>query len=130
VLSSGHTPSGQAGKLTRINPVTLQIEQTLHFNLGDSPGKLCVNKTRDTLYYLNNGICQLHIAANALPSNPLISQGSKIFYGLGVNPKDYTIYVSDAIDYVQRSKIEIYKPTGAFITKFNAGIISNGFMFE
>jgi DNA-binding beta-propeller fold protein YncE len=130
VLSSGHAPSGQTGKLTRINPVTLQIEQTMNFNLGESPGKLCVNKTRDTLYYLNNGICQLHIAANALPSNPIISQGSKIFYGLGVNPKDYTIYISDAIDYVQRSKIEIYKPNGTFITKFNAGIISNGFMFE
>jgi hypothetical protein len=31
---------------------------------------------------------------------------------------------------VQKSKIEIYNPNGNFITGFNAGIISNGFMFE
>lgn len=130
VLSSGNTLSSQSGKLSRINPVTLQIEQSLNFNTGESPGKLCVNKTRDTLYYLNNGIYQLHITSGNLPSNPLISQGSKIYYALGVSPKDNSIYVSDAIDYVQKSKIEIYKPNGTFITKFNAGIISNGFMFE
>lgn len=130
VLSSGNNTSSQSGKLSRINPVTLQIEQSLNFNSGESPGKLCINKTRDTLYYLNNGIYQLHITSGSLPANPLISQGSKIYYGLGVNPKDYSIYVSDAIDYVQKSKIEIYKPNGTLVTKFNAGIISNGFVFE
>ncbi len=130
VLSSGSSSANQAGKLSRINPVTLQVEQSLSFNMGESPDKLRINKTHDTLYYLNNGVYQFQISSSALSSNPLISQGSKIFYGLGVNPKDYTIYVSDAIDYVQKSKIEIYKPDGNFVTKFNAGIISNGFMFE
>lgn len=130
ILSSGNSASSQTGKLSRINPVTLQTEQSLNFNLGESPRKLCMNKTHDTLYFLNNGIYQFQIMSSSLPSIPLVTQGSKIYYGLGVNPKDYSIYVSDAIDYVQKSKIEIYKPDGAFITKFNAGIISNGFMFE
>lgn len=130
VLSSGNTSANEAARLTRINSVTLQIEQSLQFNVGESPGKLCINRTRDTLHYLNNGVYQFQISAGILPSTPLINQGSKIYYGLGINPKDYHIYVSDAIDYVQKSKIEIYKPDGSFITKFNAGIISNGFMFE
>jgi len=130
VLSSGSSSASQAGKLSRINPVTLQVEQSLSFNAGESPYKLRINKTHDTLYYLNNGVYQFQISSASLNSNPLIGQGSKIFYGLGVNPKDYTIYVSDAIDYVQRSKIEVYKPDGSFITNFNAGIISNGFVFE
>lgn len=128
VLSSGS--STQAGKLSRINPVTLQVEQSLNFNSGDSPNRLRINKTHDTLYYLNTGVYQFQISSSTLPATPLISEGSKNFYSLGVNPNDYTIYLSDAIDYVQKSKIEIYKPNGNFITNFNGGIISNGFMFE
>lgn len=130
VLTSGNSAASQTGKLVRINPLTLQIEQSLNFNSGDSPNRLCINKTRDTLYYLNNGVHQYLITSTALPTNPLINQGSKIYYGLGINPKDYTIYVSDAIDYTQKSTIEIYNPNGSFITNFKAGIISNGFMFE
>lgn len=130
ILASGNSANNETGKLVKINPLNLQVELTLAFNLNDSPNKLCINKTRDTLYYLNKGVNQLPITSNALPTNPLINQGAKIFYGLGINPKNYTIYVSDAIDYSQKSKIEIYKPNGTFVTNFNAGIISNGFCFE
>ena len=130
VLTSGNSTAGQSGKLVRINPINLQIEQSLSFNSTESPTKLCINKTHDTLYYLNNGVYQFPMSFSSLPSNPLISQGSKLYYGLGINPKDYSIYVADAIDYVQKSKVEIYKPNGTFVTNFNAGIISNGFMFE
>lgn len=130
VLASGNTVNSQTGKLHRINPITLQIEQSFVFNNGESPFRLCSNKTHDTLYYLNNGVFQFPINSSNLPTTALINQGTKIFYGLGVNPKNYSIYVSDVIDYVQRSKIEIYSPNGSFITNFNAGIISNSFMFE
>jgi hypothetical protein len=130
VLASGNSSVGQTGKLVRINPITLQIEFSVSFPSGGSPNKLCANKTHDTLYFLNNGVYQFPILSNSLPANPLVNQGTKLYYGLGVNPKDYSIYVADAIDYVQKSKIEIYKPNGTFITNFNAGIISNGFMFE
>lgn len=130
VLSSGNTGTSQFGRLSRINPITLQVEQSLNFSSSDSPYKLCINKTRDTLYYLNNGVYQFTIPSTTLPTNAFINQGSKLYYGLGINPKDYTIYVADAIDYVQKSKVEIYKPNGTFVSNFNAGIISNGFMFE
>lgn len=130
ILSGGNTASSQVGKLIRINPVTLQIELNLNFSSTESPNKLCINKTRDTLYYLNKGVCQFPINSTQLPVNPLISQGAKLYYGLGINPKDYSIYVSDAIDYVQKSKVEIYTPNGSFKSNFNAGIISSGFMFE
>ena len=130
ILSSGNTGASQVGKLTRINPITLQVEQSLIFSNSDSPNKLCINKTRDTLYYLNNGVYQFPIVSSFLPSNAFINQGSKLYYGLGINPKDYSIYVADAIDYVQKSKVEIYKPNGNFVTNFNAGIISNSFCFE
>ncbi len=130
ILASGSTSASQVGKLTRINPVTLQVELSLSFTTTDSPIQLCANKTRDTLYYLNKGICQFPIVNTSLPALPLVNQGSKIYYGLGVNPIDYNIYVSDAIDYVQKSTIEVYAVNGNFKTSFKAGYISNGFMFE
>lgn len=130
VLSGGNSLVSQSGKLTRINPVNLAVELSLNFNPSDSPGKLCTNKTRDTLYYLNKGVCQFPINSTSLPSNPLIAQGSKVYYGLGINPKDHNIYVADAIDYVQKSTIEIYNPNGSFKSNFKAGIISSAFVFE
>jgi YVTN family beta-propeller protein len=130
LLATGSSTSNQTGKLVRVNPLTLQIEQSLSFNSNDSPSNLCCNKTRDTLYFLNKGVSQFLISATTLPLNPVINQGSKTYYGLGINPKDYTIYVSDAIDYTQKSKIEIYNTSGQLITSFNAGLISNGFLFE
>ena len=131
VLSSGNSSSNQNGMLSRINPINLQIETSLTFSTGDSPNNLCDNKTHDTLYFLNkNNIYQFPISASALPGNALINGGSKLFYGLGVSPKDYKIYVSDAIDYVQRSKIETYDTQGNFKNSFIAGVISNGFVFE
>lgn len=128
VLSGGN--SSQAGKLLRIDPATLQTELSLNFSLSDNANHLRINKSRDTLYYLNKGIHRFLISDSQLPSTPLVNQGSKIYYGLGVNPKDYTIYASDAIDYVQKSKIEVYRPDGSFKTSFNAGIIANGFVFD
>jgi hypothetical protein len=130
VLTSGNSLSSQTGKLVRINPLSLQIEQSLSFNSGESPFKLCINKTRDTLHYLNNGVNQFLISSTSLPSNQIINQGTKTYYGLGINPKDYSIYVSDANDFTQKSTIEIYKPNGNFKTSFKAGNISNSFMFE
>lgn len=130
LLAPGNSSSGQNGKLLRINPVTLQVEQSLNFNAGERPNSLRINKTRDTLYYLNNGINRFLISSGSLPAAPMVTEGSKVYYGLGVNPKDYSIYVSDAIDYVQKSRIEVYNPNGSFKTSFTAGIISNGFVFE
>ena len=119
-----------SSKLLRINPVSMQVELALSFNVNDNPTQLCMNKTKDTLYYLNKGICQLPIVNGSLPLMPLVAQGSKVYYGLGINPTDYTIYVSDAIDYVQKSTIEIYTVSGVMKKSFKAGIISNGFAFS
>ncbi len=130
VLTVGNATTSQAAKLVRINPINLQVELSLSFPVGDGPIKLTPNKTRDTLYYINKGVNRFLISQNQLPSNPLISQGSKKYYGLGVHPKTYQLYVSDAIDYVQKSKIEIYDVNGNIVSGFNAGVMSNSFVFE
>lgn len=129
VLGSGDSPSSN-GRLTRINAVTNQVEAFINFSANELPNNLCLNKTKDTLYYLNEGIFRMKISDNTLPSSAFISRGSKNFYGIGINPNDYTIYAADAVDYTQRSNIYIFDINGTQKTFFKAGIISNGFYFE
>lgn len=130
ILSSGSSTGSITAKLLRVDPVTLQTELSILFNPGDSPSHLCINNTKDTLYYLSNGVYQLPIQNSQLPPVALISQGTKVFYGLGINPNDNSIYVSDAIDYVQSSKVLVYDVHGSQKTSFSAGIIAGGFVFQ
>lgn len=129
VLGSG-TISSPAGRLTKINPLNNQVENSFAFPAGDAPGNLCLNKTKDTLYFLNNSIFHMAISDAVLPANSFIEKGTKNFYGLGINPNDYTIYAADALDYSQRSQIYVYGPDGSAKANFKAGIASNGFYFE
>ena len=130
VLSSGDKQNSVLGKLTKIDPISNQILFTIYFNSNDVPNHLCFNKTKDTLYFLNTNIYRMAITDNTLPQNPIISSGGKNFYGLGINPNDFTIYAADAVDYIQKSNIYIYDANGNAKNNFKAGLISNGFYFE
>lgn len=130
VLSAGDKTAAIVPTLKKIDPLTHLIETNLNFTLNDSPGNLCINKTKDTLYLLNGGIFKLPITALSVPAVPLIEKGNKTFYGLGINPNDYTIYASDALDYIQKSNIYIFDAAGNQKQIFKAGINANSFYFE
>jgi hypothetical protein len=130
VLSSGDKPNSVLGKLSKVDPISKQILFSVNFNTNDVPSHLCFNKTKDTLYFLNTNIYRMSIADVTLPQNPIITAGNKNFYGLGINPNDYTIYASNAIDYISKSRIYIYDVNGNPKFDFSAGLISNGFYFE
>lgn len=130
VLSAGDSPNSIAGKLSRIDPVTLQVELTLPFSSTDSPSNLCINATKDTIYFLNTSIYRMSISSSTLPGSTFVTSSANTFYGLGVSDKDYNIYVSDAIDYIQKSSIMVYSPNGGLKTSFKAGINASSFYFE
>jgi len=131
VLCSGmHTGNNYAG-LYQINPLTKQVDQSFQFqNLSDSPWRLDINGTNDTLYFLNKGVYQMSITSGNLPGIALIAQGTRNFYGLGIEPNSGIVYVADAIDYVQKGVIYRYKPDGTLINTFLAGIIPGDFYFN
>jgi YVTN family beta-propeller protein len=130
ILSGGDKPGNQAGRLSRIDPVTLQVELSLPFALSDSPGNLCINATKDTLYYLNKNIYRMEIGQTTLPASAFVTSSANTFYGLAVSDKDHCVYVSDAIDYIQKSSIMVYSPNGLLKTSFKAGINASSFYFE
>lgn len=130
VLCGGNSSKNVAGSLHKIDPATKQVELSLSFgDVTDGPGSLDMNGTKDTLYFLKQGVYRMAIANAVLPSAPLIRQNDFLFYGLGIDPLTGVIYVSDAVDYVQKGKIFRYSPAGTLIGKFEAGIIPSDFYF-
>jgi YVTN family beta-propeller protein len=128
VLASG--TSTVAGKLSLIDPVNDSVTWSQDFNLNRKAGLLCINGTKDTLWFADkDGLVRMPINSTSVP-NAFITSTSNI-YGLGIHPTRYEVYVADALDYVAKSKIYIYKcSTGVPFGNFTAGLLSNGFYFE
>lgn len=129
VLCSGGvnevTPS-----LVQINTTTNTIMKNLLFNsASESPNNLQIDTSKTQLLYLNDNLYQQSITATAIDDNPILNAGNTVFYGLGVNPYNNEIYLSDAIDYVQAGKVYRYSPTMSLIDDFTTGIIPQDFTF-
>jgi len=130
ILCSGNTSTN--GSLYKLNSLTYQVEKHFDFtNPLNIWNRLKINSTKDTLYFINNGVFQLPVNSENLPQSPIIPENSFNFYGLGIEPDNGNIFVSDAIDYVQKGKIYIYNQTnGNLLKSFNASIIPGDFIFN
>jgi len=130
VLCSGGWDGFASPVLIRVDPDLRQVEKAFSFSGNDIPSRLSVNPTGDTIYYLRNGVFQMPVTATELPSVPLISSGGHLFYGMAVHPVDGTIFVSDAIDYVQNGLAYHYSSSsGAKIESWETGRIPGSFCF-
>lgn len=127
----GHEAPG----LIKIDAATRRIEQIYRFELGDWPSEVCLNGTKDTLYFINRHIYRLPVNARKFPSQPFIEspydgQYSGGYYGMTVDPVTSEVYVADAIDYVQQGIIYRYSPKGMPVDTFRVGIIPGAFCFK
>lgn len=127
--------------LCRMDPSTLDIEQMFTFpSLNESPSRLTINSTKDTLYFLvgnwnatstpREGVHAISIYAISIPEKPLIPEYSRNLYGLAADPEKAVLYVSDAIDYLQNGWIYRYTSSGAVIDSFRTGIAPSYFCFK
>ncbi len=124
VLCSGGYMSEEIPALHRIDPQSLAIEKTYHFNSIDlSPDHLCINGTGDTLYFLNNGIYRMGIQDDQLPEVPFVKAGMHYFYTLAVDPTNSQMVATDAGNYVQNGWVYRFSASGAALDSVQAGII-------
>lgn len=131
VLCEGSLTGGseEAG-LFQVNPVTYVIEKKMLFNVGSQVSNLRINNGNDTLYYLSNGVHKISIDAITLSASAFIPSSDGVnFYGLGINPRNSEVYVSDAVDYLQKSKISKYSSSGVFLNAFTVGVNTSSFSF-
>ena len=141
VLSDGgmnpDTSLDEKPSLTCIDPDRDEILEVLYFDdIKSSPVHLCINETKDTLYYINSswsenidnsGIYKFCVTDSVLPQKPFISEADRQFYGLAI--KNGKIYVTDAKDFVQPGELLTYSAKGTLIKKYDTGINPSSILF-
>lgn len=122
--SSGANPA----KLYLINPNTAKTERVLEMPAGVGATKLAINGAGDMLYYINSiGVFDLPITSNLITGTSL---RNGYYYGMGIDPNDGNIYLSDPIDYNQKGNVIRFDPNKGDTVKFKAGVIPGGFYFN
>lgn len=129
ILCGGDYLQTFSAALYRIDPLTKQLEFSHQFSTTDFPSRLCINGTLDKLYFLNKHVFTMSISHSTIITSTFIASSNNSFYGLGVDKNRNEIYVSDAIDFIQRGRVFRYDAEGNRINDFLAGIIPGDFLF-
>lgn len=128
------TPGNNTGNmavLQRIDPGTKTIDKSFIFATDSKPVKLNVDGKGENIFYLlGNEVYKMHVLASQLPVMPFVRLQAKLLYGLGIDPVNGNVYVSDALDYQQSGVISRFSETGVLISTFKAGIIPGRFCFS
>ncbi|TGE19942.1 DUF5074 domain-containing protein [Hymenobacter elongatus] len=99
----------------------LQFASTIGF-----PGHLQLNGAKNQLYFTySKGVYRMNTTDKVLPTTPLIRRN---FYGLGIDPKDNTIYGAIA-PFSTAGRFIRYQPTGTAIDSFTVNLLPNAFLF-
>ncbi len=128
VSVSGNSDSDEKAALVVIDPATDKIEKRLEFASG-APSQLCFNSSSDTIFYKNGDIWKMSAEDAVLPTKSTVNTSGINAYGFGVNPNGGDIYISDALDYVQRGLVYRFSSNGTLITSFKVGYIPSRFYF-
>ena len=124
----------EQGGLLRINTTTLEVDTLHRFHLDDNPASLSINKTKDTLYFINRHVYRYAVASAGEPEliieSPYPSHISGGYRSLGIDPASSEIYVGDAIDHVQPGMVYRFSPSAIPVDTFRVGIIPGGFAFK
>ncbi|MEI6765243.1 MAG: DUF5074 domain-containing protein [Bacteroidota bacterium] len=130
VMCAGDLTTSATAGIYRINLQNLQVEQSFPIsatlNIWD---KLRMNAAADTIYYLNKGVNKMGVSSSALPAAPFIPLSGRNFHGLAVSPAG-TLFIADAIDYVQKGKVYTYSNGGVLLNTLSAGIIPGDICFK
>ena len=116
--------------IVKINPENNSIEKTFYINNSFSVCDLKINGSKDTLYYINNHVYRFSETSSELPNIAFIDSDNRNFYALGIDPVSSDVYVSDAIDYLQKGIIYRYSSNSVLIDSFKCGIIPSSFVFK
>jgi YVTN family beta-propeller protein len=130
LCSSGYTKQNFA-ELIVVNTTTDEIEKRFVFpSKSLSPSCLQINRTKDSLYFIENGLWRMGIQSLALPDKPFKLSNGKQIYKLGIDPRNGRIFYTDALDYQQKGYVLQINPDGRTIDSCRAEIIPGSFCFK
>lgn len=112
-------------KLVSLNPANNVVETTL--NDYPSGSKMVFNA--GFLYSLSgNKVYKVDTNAPQKPTSAFITNTDFSFYGIGVNPRDGTIYAGE-YSFTTNSRVYVYDTAGTKTQQYTAGVGTNGFLF-
>ena len=124
------TSAGAKSALICFNQSLNLVKALPQSSYGHHISQLCMDKNLGRMLYADNDLYSVNVSDTALPSSAFVSKGSKNIYALGVDEQTGDVYVSDALDFVQRCRVYRYDKFGKEIHSFTAGIISGNFTFN
>ncbi len=115
--------------LEKINPGTKEVVTRLCMpaNAGTYATKMAMNKDKDGIWFIYNGIKHLSVYDSTYDSFASAAY-FETPYGIGV---DFTgnVYVADAKNYTSEGEIFVFDKNRVLITTYKAGIIPGNFAF-
>lgn len=120
--------AGSGPGVGRWNTRTLSGLQTVFLPAG-TPDRFASSQTGDTLFFLAGAVCRLQ-KGNPAPVTIPVPRPAQNLYGLGWDPARKQIWVSDARDYVQNSRIYQLSAEGNLLKEWEGGPITSRFYFR
>lgn len=127
LLSSGGT-NEYLPKLYTIDLNLFVKQDSLTFNLNESPTKLCAKSDWSELFYVMGNTVFSYSTLSGTVSHLRTFNGTTN-YGLHNDPFTNELYYVDAKDYVQNSRIYRMDSLGQVLDTFDGGIISGSIFF-
>lgn len=124
------TANSQPASIRCMAPDFTTLKQWTFTGSNNHPSSLAANADSSSVYFYNRHLYYLRFNDITIPTHPFIDCTGRNIYATAVNPANGEIYLSDALDYLQRSSIERYSATGVSLHTFNAGIISCNYVFH
>ena len=123
----------EAPALTRIDAETRVVEKEIRFDPDDLPSSLCMNGSRDTLYFLNRHVYHLPVYSEAEPEiliESTYSEATSGYFGLTSDPHNSDLYLADAVDFVQQGLVYRFRSDGSPVDTFQVGVAPGAFCFK
>jgi YVTN family beta-propeller protein len=131
VLCNGGWKREYFAELIGIDTWTKSIKRRFVFpSITDSPTCLQIDREGEIMFFILNGIRRMNINDVQLPAEDFIPNIDHSFYKMGINPDNDEVFVTDAVDYVQKGRVLRYSREGALISEMQADIIPGGMCFK
>ena len=130
VLCGGESWNNINGGLVKVDG-NLKKLATIPFSNLSSGSHLVKTLDGDSLYFLHEGLKKMGVNQTSIPSINYAETPTGVnFYSLGVQPRTGTIFLGDAVDFVQNGKVYQYSASGILKNEFESGINPGRFYFD
>lgn len=114
--------------LYKINPNSLQIEESTTFSNNQPFTWLAYNSFSESLLLLSHAIYEIDVTATgAIQAETFLPESNN--YSIGIDPTQGDVYIGNAKDFLQEGEVVRLSSTGTELDRFETGIIPGRIVF-